>query len=144
MIRDQDRDTKVLTQGYIDREDAYSAHNYAPLNVVITRGEGVYVYDVEGKRYLDCLSGYSALNQGHVHPRILKALIEQARRYPFEELHEFRRNAALCPFHDDKHPSMSLKNNYVRCWSCGWKGDTITFLMEKEGLSFPDAVKRLQ
>ena len=77
-------------------------------------------------------------------PALTPGMIEQARRYPFEELHEFRRNAALCPFHDDKHPSMSLKNNYVRCWSCGWKGDTIKFVMEKEGLSFPDAVKRLQ
>ena len=61
-------------------EDAYGAHNYLPLDVVIERAEGVWVYDVEGKRYLDCLAAYSALNQGHCHPRILAALIEQARK----------------------------------------------------------------
>jgi ornithine--oxo-acid transaminase len=65
---------------YIKLEEEYGAHNYHPLDVVIARGEGVWVYDVEGNRYLDCLSAYSALNQGHVHPRILNALLEQARK----------------------------------------------------------------
>ena len=65
---------------YIKLEEEYGAHNYHPLDVVITRGEGVWVYDVDGNRYLDCLSAYSALNQGHVHPRILNALLEQARK----------------------------------------------------------------
>ncbi len=65
---------------YIELEEEYGAHNYHPLDVVITRAEGVWVYDVEGKRYLDCLSAYSALNQGHVHPRILNAMIEQAHK----------------------------------------------------------------
>ncbi|HTP03485.1 MAG TPA: ornithine--oxo-acid transaminase [Anaerolineales bacterium] len=65
---------------YIKLEEEYGAHNYHPLDVVITRGEGVWVYDVEGRRYLDCLSAYSALNQGHVHPRILDALLTQARK----------------------------------------------------------------
>lgn len=65
---------------YIDLEEQFGAHNYHPLDVVITKGEGVWVYDIEGNRYLDCLSAYSALNQGHVHPRILSALIEQARK----------------------------------------------------------------
>ena len=59
-------------------EEKYGAHNYHPLDVVIERAEGVWVYDVEGKKYLDCLSAYSAVNQGHVHPVILKALVEQA------------------------------------------------------------------
>ena len=68
------------TQDYIRLEDEYGAHNYRPLDVVIERGEGLWVYDVEGKRYLDCLSAYSALNQGHVHPSILKALLDQAGR----------------------------------------------------------------
>ena len=63
-------------------EEEYGAHNYHPLDVVITRGEGVWVYDVEGNRYLDCLSAYSALNQGHVHPKILAALMEQAQTDP--------------------------------------------------------------
>jgi ornithine--oxo-acid transaminase len=66
------------TQEYIEIEEQYGAHNYLPLDVVITRGEGVWVYDVEGRKYLDCLSAYSALNQGHVHPKILAALIKQA------------------------------------------------------------------
>jgi ornithine--oxo-acid transaminase len=68
------------TQDYITLEEEYGAHNYHPLDVVITRGEGVWVYDVDGRKYLDCLSAYSALNQGHVHPKILNALLEQARK----------------------------------------------------------------
>ena len=66
------------TQDFVALEEKFGAHNYHPLDVVIERGEGVWVYDVDGKRYLDCLSAYSAVNQGHVHPKILKALIEQA------------------------------------------------------------------
>jgi ornithine--oxo-acid transaminase len=65
---------------YIELEDQYGAHNYHPLDVVIERGEGVWVYDVEGNKYLDCLSAYSALNQGHVHPKILDAMVEQAKK----------------------------------------------------------------
>jgi ornithine--oxo-acid transaminase len=70
----------MRTQELIDMEDRYGAHNYHPLDVVIERGEGVWVYDVDGNRYLDCLSAYSALNQGHVHPKILSAMIEQAQK----------------------------------------------------------------
>lgn len=70
----------MKTQEYIEIEERYGAHNYHPLDVVIEKGEGVWVYDVEGKKYLDCLSAYSALNQGHVHPTILKAMIEQAQK----------------------------------------------------------------
>jgi ornithine--oxo-acid transaminase len=61
-------------------ETEYGARNYKPLDVILTRGEGVYVWDVDGRRYLDCLSAYSAVNQGHCHPRILQAMIAQARR----------------------------------------------------------------
>ena len=68
------------TQELIELEDQYGAHNYHPLDVVIERAEGVWVYDIEGKRYLDCLASYSAVNQGHCHPRILQTLIEQAHR----------------------------------------------------------------
>lgn len=68
------------TQDFVALEEKFGAHNYHPLDVVIERGEGVWVYDVDGKRYLDCLSAYSAVNQGHVHPKILKALIEQASK----------------------------------------------------------------
>jgi ornithine--oxo-acid transaminase len=66
------------TQKYIDLEDQYGAHNYHPLPVVLERGEGVFLWDVEGNRYYDFLSGYSAVNQGHCHPSIIAALIEQA------------------------------------------------------------------
>lgn len=68
------------TQYYIQLEEQYGAHNYHPLDVVIDRAEGVWVYDVDGKKYLDCLSAYSAVNQGHVHPKILEALVEQAKK----------------------------------------------------------------
>ena len=68
------------TKEYIKLEERYGAHNYHPLDVVISRGEGVWVYDIDGKRYLDCLSSYSALNQGHVHPKILAALQDQAKK----------------------------------------------------------------
>ena len=68
------------SKDYIELEERYGAHNYHPLDVVISRAEGVFVYDVEGKRYLDCLSAYSALNQGHVHPRILEAMVDQASK----------------------------------------------------------------
>ncbi len=66
------------TQDYIKREDKYGAHNYHPLPVVLERGEGPFVWDVEGKRYFDFLSAYSAVNQGHCHPKIIKALTDQA------------------------------------------------------------------
>jgi len=61
-------------------EDQWGAHNYHPLDIVIERGEGAWVFDVEGKKYLDCLSAYSAVNQGHCHPRILETMLEQARK----------------------------------------------------------------
>ena len=68
------------TQQYIELEETYGAHNYHPLDVVITKAKGAWVWDVEGKKYLDCLSAYSALNQGHVHPEILKAMVAQAKK----------------------------------------------------------------
>ena len=70
----------MRSEEYIELENQYGAHNYQPLDVVITRAEGVYVYDVEGNKYLDFLSAYSAVNQGHCHPRILKTMIDQAQR----------------------------------------------------------------
>lgn len=66
------------TKDYIERENRYGAHNYHPLPVVLERGEGVFVWDVDGKRYFDFLAAYSAVNQGHCHPKIVKALIDQA------------------------------------------------------------------
>lgn len=70
----------TLSKRLISLEDKYGAHNYHPIPVVIERGEGVYVWDVEGKKYFDFLSAYSAVNQGHSHPRIIKALTDQAKK----------------------------------------------------------------
>lgn len=70
---------KKSSSDYIELENKYGAHNYHPLPVVLAKGEGVYVWDVEGKRYFDFLSAYSALNQGHGHPKIVEALISQAQ-----------------------------------------------------------------
>ncbi|MCE7947279.1 MAG: ornithine--oxo-acid transaminase [Chloroflexi bacterium CFX4] len=76
-----DKDLLEQTAAYfIDLEERYGAHNYHPIDVVIQEARGVWVTDVEGKRYLDCLSAYSAVNQGHAHPKILQAMIEQASR----------------------------------------------------------------
>ena len=69
----------VRSQELIDLEDKYGAHNYHPLPVVLSKGEGVYVWDVEGKRYYDFLSAYSAVNQGHSHPKIVQAMVEQVQ-----------------------------------------------------------------
>src|SRR5215213_5739945 len=65
---------------FIARETRFGAQNYEPLGVVLSRGEGVFVWDTQGNRYLDCLSAYSAVNQGHCHPKILSAMVEQAGR----------------------------------------------------------------
>lgn len=64
----------------MDREAQYGAHNYHPLPVVLEKGEGIYVWDVNGKRYFDFLSAYSAVNQGHCHPKIVEAMTEQAKK----------------------------------------------------------------
>ena len=69
----------MTSQQAIDLENKYGAHNYHPLPVVLSRGEGVYVWDVEGKRYYDFLSAYSAVNQGHCHPKIVNAMVNQAQ-----------------------------------------------------------------
>ncbi|MGB9746016.1 MAG: ornithine--oxo-acid transaminase [Bacteroidales bacterium] len=70
----------MTTKDYIERENKYGAHNYHPLPVVLDRGEGVYVWDTDGKRYFDFLSAYSAVNQGHCHPKIINALVTQAKK----------------------------------------------------------------
>ena len=70
----------TVSSSFIELEEKYGAHNYHPLDVVIERGEGVWVYDVEGRKYLDCLAAYSAVNQGHCHPRIMQAVVDQMKR----------------------------------------------------------------
>ncbi len=88
------------TQYYIELEEQYGAHNYHPVPVVLTRGEGVYVWDVDDKRYYDFLSAYSAINQGHCHPKILKTFIEQAQKLTLTSR----------AFHNDQW--VSMKNSY--------------------------------
>jgi ornithine--oxo-acid transaminase len=80
-------------------EARLGAKNYKPLDVVLARGEGVYVWDVDGKRYLDCLSAYSAVNQGHCHPKILKTMVEQAGRLTLTS--RAFRNDQLAPFYEE-------------------------------------------
>lgn len=82
---------------FIDLENTYGAHNYKPLDVVLERGEGIWVWDVAGNRYMDCLSAYSAVNQGHCHPRILAAAVEQARKLTLTS--RAFRNDQLGPFY---------------------------------------------
>jgi ornithine--oxo-acid transaminase len=83
----------------IGLEARYGANNYKPLDVVLTRGEGVHVWDVEGRRYLDCLSAYSAVNQGHCHPKILEAMTTQAARLTLTS--RAFRNDQLAPFYEE-------------------------------------------
>ena len=87
------------TQNFLDLENTYGAHNYKPLDVVLTKGEGVWVWDVDGKKYLDCLAAYSAVNQGHCHPRILETMIEQAGKLTLTS--RAFRNDQLGPFYKE-------------------------------------------
>ena len=75
---------------------------------------------------------------------ITREMVQRAKNYPFENLIELKRGMASCPFHEDKKPSFSVKDNRGHCFSCHWSGDTIAFLMKKDGLSFREAVKALQ
>lgn len=86
------------TQHYINLETKYGANNYAPLDVVITRGQGIWVEDVDGNRYMDCLSAYSAVNQGHCHPRIVETLVDQAQKLQLTS--RAFRNDQLGPFYE--------------------------------------------
>jgi ornithine--oxo-acid transaminase len=91
--------SRNLTADLIALEGLYGAKNYKPLDVVLTRGRGVYVWDVAGNRYLDCLSAYSAVNQGHCHPKILEAMVEQASRLTLTS--RAFRNDQLAPFYEE-------------------------------------------
>jgi ornithine--oxo-acid transaminase len=90
---------RSLTADLIALEGLYGAKNYKPLDVVLTRGSGVHVWDVEGNRYLDCLSAYSAVNQGHCHPKILEAMVAQASRLTLTS--RAFRNDQLAPFYEE-------------------------------------------
>ena len=89
----------MKTQHYIDLESQFGANNYKPLDVVLCRGKGIWVWDVKGRKYLDCLSAYSAVNQGHCHPRILKVLTEQAGKLTL--VSRAFRNDQLGPFYKE-------------------------------------------
>ena len=86
-------------QQYIQLEETFGAHNYKPLDVVLSRGRGIWVYDVEGNKYMDCLSAYSAVNQGHCHPKIVKTMIEQAQKLTLTS--RAFRNDQLGPFYKE-------------------------------------------
>jgi hypothetical protein len=75
--------------------------------------------------------------------KITEVMIERAKQFPFQNLIEIKRNFTTCPFHSDRKPSFYIKNNWGYCFGCGWHGDTIKFLMEKEGLTFREAIKYL-
>lgn len=95
--------TTRSAKALIDQESKYGAHNYHPLDVVLTRGEGVWVWDVEGKKYMDFLAAYSAVNQGHNHPRIVQALTEQAKILALTSR----------AFRNDKFPPLLQKLNEI-------------------------------
>jgi ornithine--oxo-acid transaminase len=103
----------MAARDFIAVEAEYGARNYKPLNVVLTRGEGAYVWDVEGRRYLDGLAAYSAVNQGHCHPKILEAMIAQAQRLTLTS--RAFRNDQLAPFYEElcalTHSHMALPMN---------------------------------
>ena len=89
---------KMTSKDLVQLEDKYGAHNYHPLEVVLARGEGVDVWDVEGKKYYDFLSAYSAVNQGHCHPRIVNAMIEQSKTLTLtsRDMLRLRRSQEAC------------------------------------------------
>ncbi len=132
-----EHESRMSTEDYIRLEEAYGAHNYRPLDVVISHASGVWVHDVEGKRYLDCLSAYSALNQGHCHPRILKAAMEQARlvtltsrafrndQLPLlcRELHQLTGFEMVLPMNSGAE-AVETALKMARKWGCVSKGVT--------------------
>jgi len=89
----------MKTEDYIRLENQYGAKNYQPLDVVLNRGEGIWVWDVEGNKYMDCLSSYSAVNQGHCHPKILAAMKKQAEKLTL--VSRAFRNDQLGPFYQE-------------------------------------------
>src|SRR5262245_58485586 len=124
-----------LSDELIDTEQRLGAHNYKPLDVVLNRGEGVYVWDTDGKRYLDCLSAYSAVNQGHCHPKIRDAMIEQAGKltltsrafrndqlaYLYEELAELTGSHKILPMNSGAE-AVETAIKAVRKWGYEVKG----------------------
>jgi ornithine--oxo-acid transaminase len=125
----------MKTQAYLDLENEYGAHNYKPLDVVLNRGEGVWVWDVDGKKYLDCLAAYSAVNQGHCHPEIMKTMMAQARNLTltsrafrndqlghfYKEICELTRSHKVLPMNSGAE-AVETVIKAVRKWSYQVKG----------------------
>ncbi len=123
------------TQEYLDLENIYGAQNYKPLDVVLEKGEGVWVWDVEGKKYLDCLAAYSAVNQGHCHPEIMKTMMGQARKLTltsrafrndqlghfYKEICELTRSHKVLPMNSGAE-AVETVIKAVRKWSYQIKG----------------------
>lgn len=123
------------TQKYLDLENEFGAHNYKPLDVVLTKGEGVWVWDVDGKRYLDCLAAYSAVNQGHCHPAIMKTMMAQAQNltltsrafrndqlgYFYKEICELTRSHKVLPMNSGAE-AVETVIKAVRKWGYQVKG----------------------
>jgi ornithine--oxo-acid transaminase len=120
---------------YIELENQYGARNYKPLDVVVSRGEGVWVWDVNGDRYLDCLSAYSAVNQGHCHPKIMQALVDQAHKLTmtsrafrndqlghfYKEICELTRSHKVLPMNSGSE-AVETAIKTVRKWGYAVKG----------------------
>lgn len=127
--------TRTDTAYYVELEERYGAHNYHPLDVVIQRGSGVWVWDVEGNRYLDFLAAYSAVNQGHAHPAIRKAMVEQAERVTltsrafrndqlgplYKEVHELTGYARMLPMNSGAE-AVETATKAARKWGYKVKG----------------------
>lgn len=125
----------MTTRDYIQLEELYGAHNYHPLDIVIQKAEGVWVTDVEGKKYLDCLASYSALNQGHCHPKILQAFVEQAKKLTltsrafrndqlallYKDLHELTGYDMMLPMNTGSE-AVETAVKAARKWSYAVKG----------------------
>ena len=92
----------MKTKELIGLEDRFGAKNYNPLDVVLSKGEGIWVWDVEGKKYMDCLSAYSAVNQGHCHPKIHQVLVEQSKKLTLTS-RAFRNNQLAFFYKDLEH-----------------------------------------
>ncbi len=125
----------MAIQEYLDLENRYGAHNYKPLDVVLTKGMGVWVWDVDGKKYLDCLAAYSAVNQGHCHPEIMKTMMAQAQNlaltsrafrndqlgYFYKEICELTRSHKVLPMNTGAE-AVETVIKAVRKWSYKVKG----------------------
>jgi acetylornithine/succinyldiaminopimelate/putrescine aminotransferase len=135
---------------YLQVEEKYGAHNYKPLDVIITRGEDVWVWDVNGNKYLDCLAAYSAVNQGHCHPKILQPLIDQAQMSTltsrafrndqlalfYEELSELTNSNKVLPMNSGAE-AVETAIKVVRKWGYTIKGVPVLVVSKRLGHAKP-------